>query len=546
MFTDKKNVLELISLLKAHSIEHAVLCPGSRDIPIVQGISQFSDISCYSITDERSAGFFALGIILSLKKPCAVIVTSGSALLNLHPAVAEAFYRQLPLLIISADRSAAWIGQMDGQTVHQTDVFHSLVKYSGTLNEIKDDTDKWMCNRVCNEALLALTERPFAPVHLNVPIGDPFFSFKENCLPAVRVINRLLLSDLDKVIFKHRKIMLVLGQNDIDYRLSESEKEALAQRFTVYCEHIGNAHCAKFIYAGDGIFQSITNHNTNLHPDLVISLGGHIVSKQLKQFIRKIECTHIAINDDGKIYDVFTQLRYVIKASFQDAINYLCRIDNIKNDLHASKFAFSLDPKKTVIPYSQIGITKSVLTKLDFPCCLHLANSSTVRYASYFKLPPFISVYSNRGVNGIEGSLSAAVGAACAIPDLLHFILIGDLSFFYDMNALCNVQLKQNLRIILFNNSGGEIFAAIPGITLDERSSKFVTAEHQAKGRLWAQECGFKTYEVTDNDGFLKIFDEFIRNDNTNKFMEVITDKTKDIDALKIFKAQLKLKANLD
>ena len=114
------------------------------------------------------------------------------------------------------------------------------------------------------------------------------------------------------------------------------------------------------------------------------------------------------------------------------------------------------------------------------------------------------------------------------------------------MNALWNVQLKQNLRIILFNNSGGEIFAALPGLTLDERSGKFVTAEHQAKGRLWAQECGFKTYEVTDNDGFLKIFDEFIRNDNTNKFMEVITDKTKDIDALKIFKAQLKLKANLD
>ena len=105
------------------------------------------------------------------------------------------------------------------------------------------------------------------------------------------------------------------------------------------------------------------------------------------------------------------------------------------------------------------------------------------------------------------------------------------------MNALWNVQLKQNLRIILFNNSGGEIFAALPGLTLDERSGKFVTAEHQAKGRLWAQECGFKTYEVTDNDGFLKIFDEFIRNDNTNKFMEVITDKTKDIDALKIAKA---------
>ena len=203
--------------------------------------------------------------------------------------------------------------------------------------------------------------------------------------------------------------MLVLGQNDIDYRLNESEKEALAQRFTVYCEHIGNAHCSKFIYAGDGIFQSITNHNTNLHPDLVNqSRRTHRFKTTKANLSEKSNALILPVNDDGKIYDVFTQLRYVIKASFQDAINYLCRIDNIKNDLHASKFAFSLDPKKTVIPYSQIGITKSVLTKLDFPCCLHLANSSTVRYASYFKLPPFISVYSNRGVNGIE--------ALCLLP----------------------------------------------------------------------------------------------------------------------------------
>ena len=541
MFTEKKNVLELIALLKAHKIEHAVLCPGSRDIPIVQGLSQCPDISCYSVTDERSAGFFALGIIMSLKKPCAVVVTSGSALLNLHPAVSEAFYRQLPLLVISADRSLAWIGQMDGQTVNQTNVFNSLVKYSGTLNEIKDATDKWLCNRVCNEALLALNEKPFAPVHLNVPISDPFFSFSEEKLPDVRVISKLELSKLNEVIQKHQKIMVVIGQNDIDYRLTIYDKEALSKKYAVYCEHIGNAQHDDFISAGDGIFSKITTDNNKLIPDLVISLGGHIVSKQLKQFIRKIDCTHIEINDDGKVYDVFQKLQYIVKASFKEAINYLCSGTDINSRLTSKDFSFSKAPEHIDIPFSQIGITKLFLSKINFPCYLHLANSSTVRYASYFKVPSFINVHSNRGINGIEGSLSAAVGSACAIPNMLHFVLIGDLSFFYDMNALWNPQLTKNLRVILFNNSGGEIFSALPGLSLNDKAKNFVTAPHSATGKAWAQECGFKTYTVTDNEDFIGILDDFICNDGSNKFIEVFTDKEKDMAALKFFKEQLKL-----
>ena len=181
------------------------------------------------------------------------------------------------------------------------------------------------------------------------------------------------------------------------------------------------------------------------------------------------------------------------------------------------------------------------LSKINFPCYLHLANSSTVRYASYFKVPSFINVHSNRGINGIEGSLSAAVGSACAIPNMLHFILIGDLSFFYDMNALWNPQLTKNLRVILFNNSGGEIFSALPGLSLNDKAKNFVTAPHNATGKAWAQECGFKTYTVTDNEDFIGILDDFICNDGSNKFIEVFTDKEKDMAALKFFKEQLEL-----
>lgn len=175
MFTDKKNVLELIALLRKHGIKHLVLCPGSRNLALIQGFCQAETFNIHPVTDERSAGFYALGIIAAENEPCAVVVTSGTALLNLHPAVAEAYYQKLPLLVISADRPEAWIGQMDGQTIRQPFVFEDLTVFSANIPEIKDEESAWQCNRLINEAILYLNGPTFGPVHLNVPISEPFF-----------------------------------------------------------------------------------------------------------------------------------------------------------------------------------------------------------------------------------------------------------------------------------------------------------------------------------------------------------------------------------
>ena len=225
MYTDKKNILQLVALLQAHGITKIVLCPGSRNIPIVHTLSNHPDFTCYAVTDERSAGYFAIGLTLNGGKPAAICCTSGTALLNLHPAVAEAFYQNVPLVVISADRPAAWIGQMDGQTLPQPGVFQSLVKKSVNLPEIHTDEDEWYCNRLINEALLEMNHHGKGPVHINVPISEPLFQFTTDTLPEVRVITRYQglnvydrdYNDLIDRMNKYQKRMIIVGQMNLIY-----------------------------------------------------------------------------------------------------------------------------------------------------------------------------------------------------------------------------------------------------------------------------------------------------------------------------------------
>ena len=225
MYSDKKNILQLVALLIEHNIKKIVLCPGSRNSPIVPTIANHPFFSCYPVTDERSAAFFAIGLALHGGSPAAVCCTSGSALLNIHPAVSEAFYQQVPLVVISADRPGAWIGQMDGQTFPQPGVFGSQVKKSVNLPEIHTDEDEWYCNRLINEALLKLNHHGKGPVHINVPISEPLFRFTTEELPKVRVITRYQglnvydreYTGLIERLNNYNRRMIVAGQMNLIY-----------------------------------------------------------------------------------------------------------------------------------------------------------------------------------------------------------------------------------------------------------------------------------------------------------------------------------------
>lgn len=671
-FSTKKNVLQLVALMINHGIKKVVLCPGSRDIPIVQTILSSGQFETYSITDERSAGFFALGLTQSRARlePVAVVVTSGSALLNLHPAVSEAFYQNLPLLVISADRPKAWIGQMDGQTLPQEEVFKSLVKRSAALVEIQGDEDEWYCNRLINEALLELNHHGMGPVHINVPISDPFFDFSVDALPEVRTIKRYDYTNFKElelqqylydnqdpydvnlavenqkfkeclkdhyelssseswaqslaVYLKQAKsIMLVVGQsvNGISFGSDNKLWQELSEQMLVLCETITNVQydsniCTQVDLMISQLSQaaplvvtdnesspcSQSNKRALRAPDLVITLGGHIISKSLRKFLRAHNPrNHLHVSPSGEVVDLFKCVNGIVEMDERYFLSILQRavailkeqfttdIDKLIKDTYASTYTrytstsmpnlemlCSMVDNAKRLPQDYANarsiyayLSKLILAKVKTPefefshmlamehllkrlpdnCTLHLANSSSVRYAQMFGAQALksrnIKVLSNRGVNGIEGSLSTAIGHAAA-SDNLNFIVIGDLSFFYDMNALWNNYIGNNVRILLLNNGGGEIFHALPGLNLDSKSKHYVTAQHNSSAQGWVSSRGFSYHLVVKEQELDEALEQLVAPlDKCDKpvMVEFVTKATTDAICMKKGIAQARTNA---
>ena len=548
MYTDKKNILQLVALLEAHGVTKIVLCPGSRNIPLVHTLSTHPSFKCYSVTDERSAGFFAIGLALNGGAPAAICCTSGTALLNLHPAVAEAFYQNVPLVVISADRPAAWIGQMDGQTLPQPGVFGTLVKKSVNLPEIYTDEDEWYCNRLVNEALLETLHHGKGPVHINVPVTEPIFRFTTETLPEVRVITRYQglniydrdYNDLIQRLNQYQKRMIIVGQMNLIYLFEKKYSKLLYKHFAWLTEHIGNQTIPGIpvknfdvaIYAMDGEMQE------KMAPELLITYGGHIVSKRLKKFLRNNPPKeHWHVSPDGEIVDLYGSLTTVIEMDpfeFLEKIAFLLENKTPQYPLLWENFCKTLPQPE--LPYSEMSAIGALIQALPQQCALHLANSSAVRYAQLFTVPATVEVCCNRGTSGIEGSLSTAVGYAAA-SDKLNFVVIGDLSFFYDMNALWNGNFGANLRILLLNNGGGEIFHTLPGLEMSGTSHKFITAVHKASAKGWAEDRGFLYQKVEDEVQLEEAIQLFTQPEPMTQpvLVEVFTNKNKDARILKDF-----------
>lgn len=551
MYTDKKNILQLAALLRTHGIKHIVLCPGSRDIPLVQTLANVSDFRCYPITDERSAGFFAIGMSLQSGSPTAVVCTSGSALLNLHPAVAEAFYQKVPLVVISADRPGAWIGQMDGQTFPQPNVFQSLVKRSVNLPEIQNEEDEWFCNRLINEALLELNHHGKGPVHINVPVSDPFFQYPVTELPQVRTITRHIQWNkrLAEELKQCRKRMIVVGQTP-SAPSHPYINEAWSEHFVWLAENLANnAVPSTAIRRFDTLLYAAEEDlKESLRPELLITYGGHIVSKRLKQFLRKHPPRmHWHVAPDGNVVDLYGCVTTLIEMEPTDFLKHLSQADYETDSFYLSAW----EKSEQHIPEPQFGFSEMeaigrVIKHLPSPAVLHLANSSIVRYAQLFSLPTGIDVCSNRGINGIEGSISTAIGYASVSSERLNFIVTGDLSFFYDGNALWNSNYGKNVRILLLNNDGGEIFHALPGLHLKEDVQRFVVAPHHFTAKHQAAHFGLE-YLTAHNDAELtKALQKFLSPESAPRpmLLEVFTDKSADIRELKAYYQSIYQKFN--
>lgn len=553
MYSTKDNVLELVALLREYDIREMVLCSGSRNIPLLQSISACDFFRCYAFTDERSAAFFALGRALQSHCPAAVCCTSGSAVANILPAVAEAFYQRIPLLVISADRTAPWIGQMDGQTMPQPYIFGPLVKKCVDIEEPHTEEQRWHCNRLINEALLALTDTPAGPVHINVRLSEPLFDFSLSTLPSVRVIKRysgdIPYEALAETINSAEKKMILCGQLPPPPGTTYTLPIVLQHHFLCVWEHTANdLEAVHTIGNVDLLLQTFDDHEKNTFtPDLLITCGGHIISKRLKQYLRQYKPReHWHIDESGEVVDLFAgALTKVIRL---DPFLFFARIASFLSH-HTPSYPIHWCRRSSTIsspcfPYSHMRAVGLLLEAMPTPASLHLANSSTVRYAQFFPLKRDVEVACNRGINGIEGSLSTALGYA-ANDDKLNFILIGDLSFFYDMNALWLYSIP-HLRILLFNNGGGEIFQALAGLSLSPQARDHILGSHDTSARAWACDRGFEYLEAHDEATLSAAMARFTiaTPTDTPMLLEVFTDGQKDIDILNAYYHQLQQKCN--
>ena len=555
MYSNKNNVNILTILLLKHGVSHAVVCPGSRNAPIVHNLDVCPQITCHPITDERSAGFVALGMAQQLQAPVAVCVTSGSALLNLSPAVAEAFYQQVPLVVISADRPAMWIDQLDGQTIWQTGALGQLVKKAVNLPEpaSSDSEAWWHCNRLINEALIAATADGMGPVHINVPIREPLFDFSVDSLPDERAIRAIPMStdcglvshELLPRFFSARRPMIVVGQTKTQL-LSAVDAPCydLVSRYAVVLHETLSAlpRCSHF----DEALAAVRN-DPDYQPDFVLVLGGILVSKRLKRFLRSCnDTTFAAVSESGRLADTFTHLSLLIKARPADVLRLIAQAITQNADrpqdadtsslfhhrwkqllMQAADHADRFSPS-----YSQMAAVRCFeqsLTASGRTWGVHYANSSAVRLANIYA-DHYVSC--NRGVNGIEGSLSAAVGNSLVVPHGVVCV-IGDLSFFYDQNALWNQQLRGNLRILLLNNGGGGIFHQLKGLERSAARDVLVAAAHNTSAEGICRQNDVVYLSARTQQQLEAAMPQLLTNDSPRPvLLEVFTDADTDAQTL--------------
>ena len=531
----------IIQRCQAHNIKHIVISPGSRNAPLTIGFTANEFFECYSIVDERSAGFFALGIAQQLEQPVALVCTSGSALVNYYPAVVEAFYSRIPLVVISADRPYHLINIGDGQTITQPHVFRSHVLYEANLKEgIKKSFFKSFKynDSLINKALeVAYTAK--GPVHVNVRFSEPLYETIETDNDQVEVfkINKneskvsLPCSIIKKWHTSKRKMILV-GVNS-----PESVKQIYLDligedpSIVVLTETTSNLHHSNFFPSIDQLITPLdaTDYEA-LQPEILLTFGGMVVSKKIKTFLRSYAPKLHWHIDPVQANDTFFCLTKHYKWSVNNFLKQLV----ITNESPVESLYFKtwnqvkkirLEKHKDYvksIPFCDFKVFDSVLKHIPSNSMVQSSNSSTIRYLQLFNLNSSLTVFCNRGTSGIDGSTSTAVGASCVSEKPTVFIT-GDLSFFYDSNALWNNYIPSNFRIIIINNRGGGIFRILPGNKNSENFSTFFETNHTLTAKSISEHYKFDYNSASSSEELDTKWPDFYAQSQRPKILEVFT-----------------------
>jgi len=545
MYTNLPSYQIIISLLKAFNIRHLVLSAGSRNVPFVHSVEEDSFFTCYSVVDERSAAYFALGLSQQLQQPVLISCTASTASSNYWPAVGEAFYQGVPLIVLTSDRNPSMLHQWEDQMIDQVGMFDRHVRCSVNLPIINDKDDWNYCQRLVNKVLLELDHHGTGPVHINVPMKDYCMDFDTLELPQVQKITRISILDslqwqkAAHQLNKYKRILITCGQSsNYDTELNE----ALTDFFHKYNCAISVEHMSNIASEGT-IHTSLCmdvryNHVSfqEFKPDLVISFGYNVcqgIKEQLRWFKGQYE--HWSIQPNGEVVDMYNSLTTIFESSalyFFHQMNHLATLQQSNDLQYYNKLKGYAN--STYFPnfsWSSTYAIQQLVKQIPSGSILHMAINNSIRIANFFQLQPNIRSYANIGTYGIDGCLSSFIGQSVA-SDALCFLLIGDLAFFYDMNALRIKHIKKNMRILLLNNDGGSEFY-YNGTWKNEVSDLHTTARHHTKAEGWVRENNFEYLSAHDSESFQDALKRFMSVDATHSiFLEVFTEMKHDSDVI--------------
>lgn len=541
MFVNDKMVLQLVALLKKFGVSKIVVSPGSRHNKLINSLQADNYFKLYLVVDERSAGFFALGLIQETGEPVAVTCSSGTACINYGSAIVEAFYQRLPLLVLSSDRVPELLNQCEDQMYDQASTFVNCTKYHCQLPVVDTPRDEWYCNRIINEALIELTHHGRGPVHINIPFAQHHgTSYDVVALPDARKItlHQLPMTETDWKSVSSRlvgkKVMIVWGQSVVPLRDVEKSENEFAKKYNavVLTDKMSNCHANNAII-NTTITMSIMKYNqaSSLQPDIVISIGAnYIFNNELKAYLKSGNAEHWQVGLEDKVCDPFHTLTDIFEMPekyFFDKLSENGVSETASNYYEGWKIISEI-PALPDMQYCELYAITKLMSQLPENCDLQLANSQTIRMAHYIPINNNIRVNCNRGVNGIDGSMSTAVGFGSESDKPLYYIT-GELSFFYDMNSLSIRHLSKKMRILLINNQGGAVMYDKPRNTPTNNLPIYLAAGENKVAKGWAESLGFKYLTATNKEevdsGVKTLLDDKIESP---VLLEVFTNLSED------------------
>lgn len=532
MFDNIDNVNIIVKVLKENNINQIVISPGGTNIPIIKAIQDDDFFDCYSVVDERSAMYIAIGIYLQTRKIVATLCTSAQATRNYIPGLTEAFYKRIPILAITMEKHPRFKYQEYMQAPDQASLPRDSVKKSYELPFISDINDFYYSNRVVNEAILELTRDSLGPVQICVPWLD--FPLKNQMDKKIRIIERFSANNMPDFDLSKKRVMIIIGEHG---PFSESERKAINifcnnVDSVIYTNHLSNFE-NEFCVNANLLLSTINEQDfERIKPDIFITIGGQTGDYPL--FLRMSsnsysEIEHWRVSESGDVVDTYDKLRKVFHCSVESFFNHSW--GNNSNRVYCSiwKEEMSKRDNKLKVPFSNVSIAQYLHDKLPMDSILQFSILNSLRVWNLFDIDSSIECYSNVGAFGIDGGMSTLIGQSI-VSEKLAFMIIGDLAFFYDMNVLGVRHIKNNLRILLINNNGGIEFKLHGGNNVD--IDRYIAAgNHYKDAEGWTKTCGFIYLKAHSMSEFINNSQTFLSNSDRPILFEVFVTDADESDA---------------